>query len=92
MLEGVELVSKLVAQYAKVEEVYFYDVSAQQDRLEKSITELYVAILTYLSKATQYYDEGRAVSYFKTVYLRLSLIRWTRSNGKKLCAWLVECG
>ena len=60
MIEGVEFVSSLITQYAKIEELYIHTMLAQQEQLEKSLTELYVAVLTYLSKATQYYDEGRA--------------------------------
>jgi hypothetical protein len=61
-------VSSFITRYAKVEELYVLTMLAQQEELEKSITELYVAILTYLSKASQYYDEGRAGT-FKIIIL-----------------------
>ena len=44
----------------KVEELRFHEAPAQQEQLEKSIVELYGAILTFLSKAAQYYGERRA--------------------------------
>lgn len=60
MADGLELVSRLIAQYAKVEELYLHGGSAQWEQLEECITELYVAILVYLSKAGEYYDRGTA--------------------------------
>jgi len=60
MIEGLELVSRHIAQYAKVEELYLHGVSDLQDQLEQCITELYVAILNYLSKAREYYDQRTA--------------------------------
>ena len=56
MIEGLELVSRLIARYAKVEELYLHGVLVQQDQLEQCITELYVAILIYLLRAREYYD------------------------------------
>lgn len=60
MTEGVEMVSRLVAQYAKVEELYLHGVSVQRDQLEQCITELYVAILIYLLRAREYYNRPTA--------------------------------
>jgi len=60
MIEGLELVSRLIAKYAKVEELYVREELPQQGELEQCITELYVAILTYLSKAREYYDRRTA--------------------------------
>jgi len=60
MIEGLELVSRLIARFANVEELYLQGISAQRDQLEQCITELYVAILSYLSKAREYYDRGTA--------------------------------
>jgi hypothetical protein len=60
MVEGLEAVSRLIAKYAKVEELYLHGVSAQQDELRQCIEELYVAVLIYLSKASAHYDRGTA--------------------------------
>jgi hypothetical protein len=56
MIEGVELVSRLVARYALVEELYLQGTSVEKDQLADSITRLYTTILVYLSKARRYYD------------------------------------
>jgi len=56
MIEGLELVSRLMAQYAMVEELYLHGVWVLQDQLEQCITDLYVAILIYLLRAREYYD------------------------------------
>ena len=58
--EGVQIVSRLVTQYAKVEELYLHGVSVQRDQLEQSITELYVSILIYLLRAREYYNRPTA--------------------------------
>jgi hypothetical protein len=60
MIEGVEMVSRLVTQYAKVEELYLHGVSVQRDNLEHCMTELYVAILIYLLRAREYYTRTTA--------------------------------
>ena len=57
MIEGLELVSRLIAQYAEVERLYLHGASTQQDQLEQRITELYVAILIYLLKAREFYSQ-----------------------------------
>ena len=59
MIDGVELVSRLITQYAKVEEMYLRVLSPPQE-LQDRMTELYAAILAYLAKAKQYY--GRKTS------------------------------
>jgi hypothetical protein len=67
MVEGVEMVSRLVARFAKVEELYLQGVSAQREQLEQCIIELYVAILIYLLRAREYYNRttaGDAVGLF----------------------------
>jgi hypothetical protein len=56
MIEGLEFVSRLVARYALVEELYLQGTSVEKDQLADSITRLYAAILVYLSKARRYYD------------------------------------
>jgi hypothetical protein len=56
MIEGLELVSSLIARYAKVEDLYLSGTSAQENQLSDSVIRLYAAILVYLSKASRYYD------------------------------------
>jgi hypothetical protein len=60
MVEGVEMVSRLITQYAKVEELYLHYVSNQRDNLEHCVTELYVVVLIYLLRAREYYSRTTA--------------------------------
>ena len=60
MVEGVEMVSRLITQYAKVEELYLHGVSNQRDNLEHCVTELYVVVLIYLLRAREYYSRTTA--------------------------------
>jgi hypothetical protein len=60
MVEGVEMVSRLITQYAKVEELYLHDVSNQRSNLEHCVTELYVVVLIYLLRAREYYSRTTA--------------------------------
>jgi hypothetical protein len=70
MLDGIELVSRLIAQYAKVEELYLHGDLALHNQVEKCITELYVVILAYLAEAKRYYARrtpgNQCIPYGKT--------------------------
>src|SRR5437763_17186895 len=58
MIEGLEHVSNLIARYAIVEHLYLQTASAISSELLESIIRLYTAILSYLSKASRYYNLG----------------------------------
>jgi hypothetical protein len=58
MAEGLEHVSNLITRYAIFENIYLHGGSAAEDQLEHAIIRLYTAILTYLSKATRYYNRN----------------------------------
>jgi hypothetical protein len=58
MIEGLELVSRHVARYALVEELYLQGTSVETDHLADLITRVYTSILVYLVKARRYYDRG----------------------------------
>jgi len=58
MIDGLELVSRHVARYALVEELYLQGTSVEQDHLAELITRVYTSILVYLVKARRYYDRG----------------------------------
>ena len=60
MVDGFEQVSRVIAQYAKVEELYLHGGLVPQEQLEGCINDFYVAILVYLSKAGEYNDRGTA--------------------------------
>jgi hypothetical protein len=58
MIDGLELVSRHVARYALVEELYLQGTSVEKDHLADLITRVYTSILVYLVKARRYYDRG----------------------------------
>jgi hypothetical protein len=60
MIDGLELVSRLIAQYAQVEKLYFHHGMVLQEHLEDCMIDLYAAILAYLSRAKEYYDRRTA--------------------------------
>src|SRR5436305_7150027 len=56
MAEGLEHVSNLITRYAIFENLYLQVDSDVKDQLADAIVRLYTAILTYLSKASRYYN------------------------------------
>ena len=50
-------VSYLITRYAVFETLYLQGASSVKSQLTKSVIKLYAAILTYLSKASHYYDQ-----------------------------------
>jgi len=56
MAEGLERVSNLITRYAIFESLYLHLDSVVEDQLADAIARLYGAILTYLSKASRYYN------------------------------------
>jgi len=58
MIEGLELVSRHVARYALVEDLYLQGTSVEKDHLADLITRVYTSILVYLVKARRYYERG----------------------------------
>ena len=55
MLDGLEYVSDLIAQFASVETLYLNASTEKRVDLQDALVKLYVAILTYLVKARRYY-------------------------------------
>ena len=55
MLDGLEYVADLIAQFAFVETLYLSASTAKRVNLQDALVKLYVAILTYLVKARRYY-------------------------------------
>lgn len=56
MLEGVELVSQLLAQYRAIEQTYAQLESDLSDALRKTLLEFYVIILKFQVRAIKYFD------------------------------------
>ena len=57
MIEALELVSSLIARFAKVEDVYLCGNSIERELLADAIVGLYAAILIYLTEAKLYYEK-----------------------------------
>ena len=57
MIEGVELVGRIIARYAVVESIYLRKPSLVINQLSESLEKLYVSILQYLAKASRYYAQ-----------------------------------
>lgn len=60
MAGGLEYVSSLIVRYAIFETLYLRDASVARQYLSDAIIRLYAAVLTYLSKARQYYAQNTA--------------------------------
>lgn len=59
MLEGLEIVSRLIYHYALVEQIYIGKESGLVTRVQRSIVLLYVSILRYLNQALNYFSWGK---------------------------------
>jgi hypothetical protein len=65
MLEGLERISSLITRYTMIERRYLQGASGE---LTDAVVKLYVAVLTYLSKARRYFD--RRISGMLVIRLR----------------------
>ena len=57
MIEGVELVGRIIARSAVVESIYLQKPSSVTNQLREGLEKLYVSILQYLTKASRYYAQ-----------------------------------
>ena len=57
MIEGVELVGRIIARSAVVESIYLQEPSLVTNQLCDGLEKLYVSILQYLAKASRYYAQ-----------------------------------
>ena len=60
MIEGLEVVSRIVAHYAVIEKLYLRQPSSVDKLLEDSITATYASILRFLSKCRRHFDRRLA--------------------------------
>ncbi|THY57822.1 hypothetical protein D6C99_02410 [Aureobasidium pullulans] len=60
LVEGLEIVARVVARYSIFEEIYLTAASKAQQHLTEQLVELYAAILRYLCSAKKYYDRNTA--------------------------------
>ncbi len=56
MIEGIEVVSKIIARYAEVERLTLYGRSVLKTQLAGALVKLYRNVLRYLAKAKRYYS------------------------------------
>ena len=60
VIEGLAQTAELICRYAITEDLYLQNKSEATKELERALVKLYADILTYLSKAKQYVEQGTA--------------------------------
>lgn len=68
MLEGLGLVTNLIARYAIVEDLYLREHSDSADQLSASLVQLYVAILTFLGRSYRFFGQNTAKRMLKSTF------------------------
>jgi hypothetical protein len=58
VIEGLARVAELICRYAVIEALYIRDTSGSNRELERAVVKLYAGILSYLSRARQFFEEG----------------------------------
>ncbi|KAG9727819.1 hypothetical protein KCU73_g12529, partial [Aureobasidium melanogenum] len=58
MIEGLEILSRVVARYSIFEALYLESTSPAQVQLKDGLVRLYAAVLSYLCKARKYYNRS----------------------------------
>ncbi|CAD0017739.1 unnamed protein product [Aureobasidium pullulans] len=66
LVEGLEIVARVVARYSIFEEIYLTAASKAQQHLTEQLVELYAAILRYLCSAKKHYDRNTATRMIVT--------------------------
>lgn len=60
VVEGATLISEIICRYAIFEEVYLQSLSVATDEHQRALIKFYAAIMVYLSKARNYFDQNTA--------------------------------
>lgn len=63
-VEGIELVSRLITQYATVETLYLKGSSEIETQLSKALVRLYASILVFLARAKKFFSRRIAGKRF----------------------------
>lgn len=63
-VEGIELVSRLITQYATVETLYLKGSSEIETQLTKALVRLYASILVFLARAKKFFSRRTAGKHF----------------------------
>ena len=83
MLEGVEIVAKIIARYAEVEKLTLHGTSVLKTQLAGAIVKLYQDVLRYLMKAKRYYSRSgpgeKGIKRYPVLSLIETLERFARS-------------
>jgi hypothetical protein len=92
MIEGVEHVSNLITRYTILEAIYVDTLrearTAAYEQLQSALTKLYATILTYLTKASRYYDKNTIGAYFIFLAIHIRhlhgwILRSYRTHSKR---------
>jgi len=67
MIEGMEVITNLIARYAIFEDLYLRQAMTATARLKASLVALYAAILVFLGKGYRYYNQHTATRIAKSV-------------------------
>lgn len=68
LAEGLEIVTKVVAQYKIVEKLYLQRASEGTFELQSSIVDVYTLVLKFLIQAQKFYSKNTAERIFKNVF------------------------
>ena len=68
MLDGLELTSRIIAVYAEVERTCLRGVSKLKTQLANELVKLYAGVLTFLSKAVQYFGQSSSKRTLKGAF------------------------
>jgi hypothetical protein len=83
MIEGLEIISRVVTRYGLVEILYMKGTSDAQKQLREQLIVLYAAVLRYLCKARRFYSHNTAGEM--PVAHRLTPLDFYSTNGR-LCS------
>ncbi|KAI4230202.1 MAG: hypothetical protein LQ349_006281, partial [Xanthoria aureola] len=69
VLEGTELIARVIGRSAIFEDLYLSDAYQARDKLQESLLQLYTTILVYLSKAQRYYRQNTLTRVLKSAFI-----------------------
>jgi hypothetical protein len=83
VVEDAASIAEIICRYAVFENVYIQSISIGDDELERALVQFYAAILVYLSKAKNYFQENSASGCVCVSASDYQLIRMDRTHYKK---------
>jgi hypothetical protein len=63
VVEGLAWMSELICRHAVLEDLYLRQTSKAAEELQRALVTLYAAILIYLARAKQYFEQSSASQY-----------------------------